>query len=219
MKIAIDVDNVLVDTTQCVIDYINKHLPNLNLTIEDIKSYYIENALPEEYRWIVPIVFEQSEMWRNVKLIDGAAEAIEKLYNDGCEIYFATATTEHNFKKKVGFLTRSFPFFPDGYVKKHSISIKEKQLLGVDYLIDDCSSHFTGDHTYKSILFDYPWNRDFNGLDIKKSVWRCYDWKEIYYTINCLEGNVNWFEDGAILSNEIYPNCKRKVKVNVRKKN
>ena len=221
MKIAIDIDNVLVDTTQCVIDYINKRLPNLNLTMDDIKSYYIENALPEEYKWIVPIVFEQSEMWREVKLIKDAAIFVEKLYNHEAEIYFATATTEQNFKKKVGFLTRSFPFFPEGYVRKHSISIKEKQLLGVDYLIDDYLSNFTGDHTYQSILFDYPWNRNFEGMDMRSSIWRCSNWSQIYNTIGYISGEPNWYGNFSpyIQIGHREDIGKKKVKVNVRRKN
>lgn len=181
MIVALDIDNVIVDTTANVVDYINERLPNINLKIEDITSYWIEGALPSEYRWIVEAAFEDRAMWKRVKLIDGAAEAIEKLYNEGCEIYFATATTANNFRKKVRFLERSFPFFPKDYVRRHAISIKNKQLLDVDYLVDDCTDNLTGRRRYKSICFDYPWNQDF--VDNGDTRRRAYNWSEIYSII------------------------------------
>lgn len=160
MKIAIDIDNVICNTTEEIIHFINERLPNVHLEMEDITNYWIEKALPEEYQWIVPLAFEQKEVWKKVKLIDGAAEYIQKLYEDGHEIYFATATTAENFRKKVGFLTRSFSFFPEDYVRMHSISIKHKQLLNVDVLIDDYLNNLLGERRYYSICFSYPWNQD-----------------------------------------------------------
>ena len=87
MKIAIDIDNVIQGTTIAVLDYINDRLPDVNLKMEDITSYWIENFVPEQYKWIVPLSFTDSSMWKNVRLIDGAARYIEKLYEEGFEIY------------------------------------------------------------------------------------------------------------------------------------
>ena len=184
MKIAIDVDNVLTDTTVQIIDFINNRLP-VELKMEDLTSYWIENALPEEYRWIVPLAFEQKAVWKKVRMIEGAAHYIQKLYEDGYEIYFATATTAENFRKKVGFLTRELNFFPKGYVRQHSISIKEKQLLNVDFLIDDCYEHFTNSPLYHGICFEYPWNRQFKSEQYmnENNVTFCKNWEEIYSAI------------------------------------
>lgn len=189
-KIAIDVDNVLCTTTQEIINFINKKIPNLNLKMEDITTYYIENALPDEFKWIVPFAFEQKEVWKNVQLIDGAAKYVEKLFSEGYELYFATATTPDNFRKKVKFLERSFPFLPEGYVRKNCISIKNKQLLNVDFLIDDCPANLTGKRSYTSICYAYPWN-DMEwkfGFDFgNKPFVRCNNWDEIYAAIKDFE--------------------------------
>lgn len=118
-------------------------------------------------------------------MIDGAAHYIRKLYEDGFEIYFATATTAENFRKKIGFLTRELNFFPEGYVRQHAISIKKKQLLDVDFLIDDCYDHFTDAPPYYGICFEYPWNKKYNTEEWtgKNRVIFCKDWKEIYHSI------------------------------------
>ena len=181
MRVAFDVDNVLCNTTECVLDYINEWLAGTDLKIEDLKSYWIEDALPERYKWVVPLAFQQSEMWKNVKMIDGAAAAIEKLYNDGYKIFFATATTAENFRKKLSFLERNLPFFPKGYIKQNSISIKKKQLLNVDILVDDYLENLTGRRSYISLCYDYPWNKDYkeNG----DTFIRVYNWDDIYKEI------------------------------------
>lgn len=181
MRIAFDVDNVLCNTTECVINYINERIPTVNLKMEDIKEYWMEKALPEEYRWIVPLAFEQSDMWKNVKLIDGAAEVIEKLYREGHSIYFVTATTAENFRKKLSFLQRSFPFLSEHYIKWHSISIKEKQLLDLDVLVDDYQENLIGKRTYTSLCYDYPWNREIK--DNGDTFRRVYNWNQIYDVI------------------------------------
>lgn len=185
MKIAIDIDNVITNTTECVLQYINERLP-INLKMEDIKEYWMEKAIPEQFQWIAPMAFDDKAMWKRVRLIDGAAEVIEKLYKDGHEIYFATATTAENFRKKVGFLTRSFPFLPKDYVRMHAISIKKKQLLDVDVLIDDYSRNLEGPKRYNSICYDYPWNQDF--VDDRLRNFRIHNWNEIYDVINNISG-------------------------------
>lgn len=190
MKIAIDIDNVITNTAEGVLDYINERL-RTNIQISDIKEYWMESAVPEGYEWIVEQAFEDPKMWKKVTLIDGAAQYIQKLYEDGHEIYFATATTESNFRKKVSFLSRSFSFFPANYVKQHSISIKHKQLLNVDIMIDDYLNNLVGERSYLSICLAYPWNTgnaaagyDLCGRDF------CYarNWEDIYDIICETEG-------------------------------
>lgn len=190
MRIAIDIDNIITNTAEGVLLYINERL-NTNIQISDIKSYWMESAVPQGYEWIVEQAFEDPKMWKKVKLIDGAAQFIQKLYEDGHEIYFATATTEHNFRKKVGFLTRSFPFLPAGYVKQHAISIKNKQLLNVDVMIDDYLKNLTGERLYTSICLKYPWN---TGDAVKEYVaqdfWNFHyaeNWAQIYTIIRQLD--------------------------------
>lgn len=181
MKIGIDIDNVITNTVDGVLDYINERLP-VKLTIDDIKEYWMEAALPEQYRWVIPVAFEDPQMWKNVKMIEGAVHYIGKLYDDGHEIYFVTATTPNNFKKKIGFLERNLPFFPEGYVRRHAISIQEKQLLRLDILIDDCLDNLTGDKEYLGILFDYPWNRDRASKELSElyGIVRTYNWAMTY---------------------------------------
>ena len=192
MKIGIDIDNVISTTTISVINYINERLPDIKLQIENISTYWIEDAIPEGYKWIVDQSFHDSKMWKEVQLVNDCAIVIEKLFNKKNEIYFVTATSGDNVKKKINFLNRNFPFFPKGYIEKHFISIKEKQLLNIDFLVDDYLENLNGERLYKSICFDYPWNRITNYED-GKTFFRAKNWKEVYDIIEQIGGIKNGF--------------------------
>ena len=186
MRLTFDLDCVCVNTVDCVIDYINERLP-VNLKMENIISYNIESALPEQYRWIVEQSFNSPEMWKKVRLLPYCAEVLEKLYNEGFEIWFATSSLPQNLRKKINHLTRNLPFFPPNYVWQHTINIHDKYLLNVDIHVDDCLKHIIHpERTYWSIVFDYPWNR---GEEIDKTpcVTRAFDWLGVYERVHMIK--------------------------------
>ena len=170
MKIGIDIDNTVVNTAETIIDYINERLP-VNLCIDDIKQYYIEYALPDQFRWIVEAAFRDSLMWKKVKLIDGVYDALKEMYLAGHDIYFVTSSSPENFKKKVGHLERVFDFIPKHYVWSHSINIQEKQMLKLDVLIDDFMDNLTGDREYISVCIEYPWNHIIDDENFYRTKW------------------------------------------------
>ena len=180
MRIGIDLDNVVVNTTEAVIEYLNERVPNLHLKMDDIKEYWMEKNLPPGYSLLVQEAFESKHMWKKVKMIKGAKKFIRQLREDGHEIYFVTSSLPENLRKKIKHLTRELAFYDEDYVWKHTINIHKKQLINLDVLIDDCLDNLTGDKTYKSICFDYPWNRQ---VGFSEDMERCKDWAEIYETI------------------------------------
>ena len=181
MIIGIDIDNVITNTTECVLDYINERLPNVNFKVENVKEYWLEKIMPKGYEWIINQAFSDKQMWKKVELINGAAQYIRQLMFDGHEVYFVTSTTSDNFRKKIKFLQRNL-YLPPNYVENHTISIKKKQLLNIHFLVDDYLNNLTGNREYYSICLDYPWNRNFNDNDEEDFV-RVKNWEEIYYAI------------------------------------
>ena len=185
MKIAFDLDNVCVNTTERIIEYINERLP-VNLKMQDITTYSIEAALPEQYRWIVNAGFRDKEMWKGIKLLPQCANFISSLYSEGYDIYFATSSLPENLRKKINHLSRNMQFFPDGYIEKHTINISDKYLLNVDILVDDCLEHIANEkRNYWSIVVDYPWNRDKKTNAIPRII-RAKSWNDIYLAIHTI---------------------------------
>lgn len=186
MLIGVDIDGVLVDSPVKIVDYINERLP-LNLSIKDIKSYFIEDALPEQYRWIVNVAFKDSDFWRTVDMVDGAAKTLEKLYNEGETFFFVTSSLPENVRKKIKHLSRNLTFFPAEYIEYNTINIQQKQLLKLDCLIDDALHNLTGKREYKSICIDMPYNQHSGN---EPNFYRAKDWNEVYKHIQTIRSQM-----------------------------
>lgn len=184
MKIAIDLDNIVINTTETLVDYINERLP-INLKMDDITSYSIESALPDQYKWIVEAAFHDRLMWKEVKVIPEAIEVIEQIYNEGNSIWFATSSLPENLRKKINHLSRNLPFLPKDFVWRHTINLQDKSLLNVDVLIDDCLGHLLHpNRKYVGIVLDYPWNQTESNIP---NLLRAYSWWGIYDRIKTIE--------------------------------
>ena len=190
IKLGVDIDNICVNTTESLVEYINERVP-VNLKMSDITTYYIENALPDQYKWIVASGFRDRDMWKKVKLLQDCDVALNMLYDQGYEIYFVTSSLPENLRKKINHLSRNMQFFPKDYVWQKTINMQDKSLLNLDILIDDCLWHLLApNRLYKSICLDYPWNQ-VEETDEPNDFYRAYDWRQIYHLIKAIERSSN----------------------------
>lgn len=187
-RIGIDLDGTLVSTPESMVEYLNERLP-INLTIDDITSYYFEDFLPDQFKWLVDVGFKDPMFWKKVKFYDGAAEIVDRLYNEGYELYFVTSSLPQNLRKKINHLARNL-HIPKDYVEQHTINIQRKQLLSLDFMIDDALYQLVGaDRIYKSICIDKPYNQTDDWLI--PDFYRAYSWRDVYGYIKGIEREHN----------------------------
>lgn len=181
MIIGIDVDNVVCDTTFATLTqhYIDT---GEKLTLDDIKSYYIENYVSDDYKDDFHLIFYKKEMWRRVKVIPHCVEVIKRLHDRGDSIYFVTSTEPQNITKKARFLQRTFPFLD---IRKCLITTHCKQMISVDILIDDYEMNLING-SYFGILMDYPWNINFDEAEYD-NIYRVFDWLQVEPMIEHIE--------------------------------
>lgn len=183
MIIGIDVDNVVCDTTFATLTqhYIDT---GEKLTLDDIKTYYIENYVSDDYKDDFHLIFYKKEMWKRVKVIPHCVEVIKRLHDRGDSIYFVTSTESQNVTKKARLLQRTFPFLD---IRKCLITTHCKQMIKCDLLIDDCIDNVIN-ADYVSILLDYPWNStaifDEAAYD---NIYRVFDWLQVEPMIEYIE--------------------------------
>ena len=173
MIIGIDVDSTVCNTCQATLD---QHYADTGekLTLDDIKGYYIENYVSDDYKDDFHLIFYKKEMWKRVKVIPHCVEVIKRLHDRGEEIYFVTSTEPQNVTKKARFLQRTFPFLD---IRKCLITTHCKQMIGVDILIDDYEMNLING-SYFGILMDYPWNANFNDAS-DKNIYRVNNWLKV----------------------------------------
>lgn len=173
MKIAIDCDNVVCNTTESVL---RQHYADTGekLTLDDIKSYYIENYVGDDYKDDFHLIFFKKEMWKRVQVLPHCVEVVKRLHDKGNEIWFVTSTEPQNVAKKARFLQRTFPFLD---IRKRLITTHCKQMIKCDVLIDDYEENLKNG-SYFGVLMNYSWNRNFDDASDDK-IYRVFDWTQV----------------------------------------
>lgn len=174
MKILIDCDNILNNLAEVVLKTYNEDW-NDNLKIDDIVKYQIENFVKEPAKENFYKYFIQKRVWKQISSITDSIKYINKLREDGHELYLCTKTEPYNAYKKSEWCFRNYGFKP----RKNFLCVPDKTMVRGDILIDDCTANFGGQKC--SIALAYPWNEDFKADGITN--FRCNSWKDIYDTI------------------------------------
>src|SRR5574344_418797 len=197
MIIGVDIDNCLISTTEAVL---SQHYVDTGekLTLDDIKSYYIENHVSEEYRDDFHLIFLKKEMWKRAKVIPNCVEVIRRLHNQGHQIYFVTSTEAKNVAKKSSFLQRTFPFLD---IRKRLITTHCKQMINVDILIDDYEMNLING-SYFGILMNYSWNSNFDDASDDK-IYRVFDWTQVEPMIEYVQ-KVKYIKENKNATQEVY---------------
>ena len=191
MKIGIDIDNVISNFNEQLLEEYKKHDKELrNTGIINEKAEYIRKNM---FDWTDD---EEKEFYnsniekivKNLKVIDGAKEYIEKLKNDGHKIYIITGrdngeyTDPYNMTKE--WLEKSGIYYDkliltNAYKNQENGKTKKCLENDIDIMIDD-SVHICQDcieNSITTLLMDTPYNKN---VDIQ----RVYNWKEIYDFVN-----------------------------------
>lgn len=177
MVIVCDCDNVLNNLQETVVSLFNDR-NGTNYTLHDFHTYDIMNSLPMQDAISMKEMYAECDLYNFVKPVRGAQVAIEKLINNGHQIYIATDHPSATYGEKVAWIKKYFPCIDDA----HIICIKHKWLLRSDIMIEDCVENLLAKPFYDRILVDYPWNRHVK--DYAYNIRRCANWEQISDVIN-----------------------------------
>ncbi|MBO5479361.1 MAG: hypothetical protein J6A04_06735 [Clostridia bacterium] len=183
MKIGIDIDDVITDTSASMKDYIIKYDKNGELleNIEDImrgdaSTPFIEKFFAEHFLDIA----------RNAKVKENAARIIKKLLDSGHEIYLITARGE---KRKIfkGAEALTLDYLKSNHICYTNIIFDAVDKAGlckdyqIDLMIDDSIKHCEAvrNENIKSILFTSIVNKS-----LSTTVERVDNWLELEEKIN-----------------------------------
>ena len=206
MKIGIDIDNVISNFNDTLLNEYLIHDKTLrNNGIINKNAKYIRNGMfdwnEEEEKSFYKNNIER--IVKNLGIIEGAKEYIDKLHNDGHVIYIITGrdngeyTDPYNMTKN--WLDMKHIYYDnliltDSY-DKH---VKSKKCIEhhIDVMIDDSKRMCKDikDNGIRALLMDTPYNRDTNEFE------RVNSWKEIYNKLSNKKINV-------ILDTDIYNEC------------
>lgn len=179
MVILVDMDDVIENLSVTWIDFLNMKY-GTNVDRETVRDWDMSKAFPELTPEQVYSPLCDPELWRLVPPKDDAAKYMAKLINDGNEIYIVTNTDYRSVLVKMEeILFKYFPFIDWGHV----IITSNKQMIRGDVLVDD-GVHNLVNGEYEKILFDTPYNREFNAE--AHGMIRVSSWEEVYNVLTSL---------------------------------
>ena len=194
MNIGIDVDGVLVDLETKMLTYGTKFSVENNLNIEVKPEEYWET---KKFNWLAN---QEQEFWNKylVKYVreseprEFASEVIEKLMQEGNNIYIITARNEYGMPKEYYGKMQEFTkeWLDKNKIKYYKLIFKsDKEKLQccldnkVDIMIEDSPSNILDiSKKVKVIKYDCPYNQEVQNSNIIKA----YSWYHIYDIINKL---------------------------------
>lgn len=171
LTILFDADDTVENLCDCWIAMLNERY-GTSVTLEDVRDWDITLAFPTLTKEQVFGVLHDDELWRRITPIPGSVEVLQKLQQEGHQLYMVTASDYRTCKAKVERLLELFPFLDWG----HIIITSHKQMVHGDILIDDGPHNLVGGEYFK-ILFDRPHNRNYD--DAANGMLRLHTWEEI----------------------------------------
>jgi 5'(3')-deoxyribonucleotidase len=166
LKVGIDLDMVL-NTLNCKWVRQYNETYNDNLTLEDIKSWGIEEYVKPECGMDIFKILAIPGFFKDLEVQPNSQEIVEWL-QENYEIYVLSASHYAVCGDKGSWLQEKFPFIPYHNI----IFCHNKSLVHLDYLIDDYGKNletFTG----QGLLFDSHHNQAENRFPRMK------DWLEV----------------------------------------
>ena len=179
MLICIDVDNVICNLQEAVTKLFNER-HSTAYSLKDFADYNIENDIPIKDAIKMKAMYAESGIYDYVKPMSGAQKCVQKLINDGHQVYFVTNALPEIYKEKVAWIHTYFPFIDDA----HIAAMQHKWLIRSDIMIEDCLENLLAKPYYERIVIDYPWNRGVH--DFAYGIHRCNNWKQVMDVINKL---------------------------------
>lgn len=171
LTILFDADDTVENLCDCWIAMLNERY-GTSVTLEDVRDWDITLAFPTLTKEQVFGVLHDDELWRRITPIPGSVEVLQKLQQEGHQLYMVTASDYRTCKTKVERLLELFPFLDWG----HIVITSHKQMVHGDILIDDGPHNLVGGEYFK-ILFDRPHNRNYD--DAANGMLRLHTWEEI----------------------------------------
>lgn len=177
MVLCVDVDDVICNLQETVIKLFNDRFGS-NYKLNDFTEHNIMNILPLQDGTVMKDMYGESGLYNKVKPFPGAQEGLQKLINDGHQVYLVTAAIPKTYDEKVKFIHRYFPFIDDG----HIVCMKHKWMFKCDIMIEDNYETLITKPYYHRIVMDQPWNQ--STKDYARDIHRCYNWDDIVAAVN-----------------------------------
>ena len=174
IKVAIDLDGVIWDLVTPWVDTYNDIYKD-DVKKDELITYNISLYCNKATELELKNILGKKNFWRKVTPFKESIQYLGLLNNE-YDLYVATATSHITAFDKIDRFLYLFP-----YIKKEQIiCIHNKQLLNVDWMVDDCAENLYGGN-FNKILIDASYNRQCNDFVRAENLKDVYNLLKNYY--------------------------------------
>lgn len=179
LRIFLDSDDVVVDNIEEVLRRYNEEY-NQTLKIDQLTSWELDSF--KAHGTEILKYFVEPGFFRHLTIKEGAVETIQRLIEEGHDVFISTASNKVAIQDKLDFFEEYFPFIPYEQV----LPITRKDVLKGDIMLDDALHNLDASSCTHKIVFDKPWNE----ITSEEYI-RVHSWSEFYEIVKYIsEGNI-----------------------------
>lgn len=188
MKLFIDFDNTIANSSEVIVDMLNEHFDK-NENFEKLRKYDFSDLFPECSYWDIEKFFNSDEMFERLKIFPNMIETVDAFKDFFDEISIVTIGTKDNLENKKRFLKENNLELTFYGIENNGRSDKSSVDMHNSVFIDDHIGCLHSSNAKIKILMKNVENGEWNKVEPNDDIYVVNNWYEVYSIFDFIKKN------------------------------
>lgn len=188
MKLFIDFDNTIANSSEVIVDMLNEHFDK-NENFEKLRKYDFSDLFPECSYWNIEKFFNSDEMFERLKIFPNMIETVDAFKDFFDEISIVTIGTKDNLENKKRFLKENNLELTFYGIENNGRSDKSSVDMHNGVFIDDHIGCLHSSNAKIKILMKNVENGEWNKVEPNDDIYVVNNWYEVYSIFDFIKKN------------------------------
>lgn len=188
MKLFIDFDNTIANSSEVIVDMLNEHFGK-NENFEKLRKYDFSDLFPECSYWDIEKFFNSDEMFERLKIFPNMIETVDAFKDFFDEISIVTIGTKDNLENKKRFLKENNLELTFYGIENNGRSDKSSVDMNNGVFIDDHIGCLHSSNAKIKILMKNVENGEWNKVEPNDDIYVVNNWYEVYSIFDFIKKN------------------------------
>lgn len=188
MKLFIDFDNTIANSSEVIVDMLNEHFDK-NENFEKLRKYDFNDLFPECSYWDIEKFFNSDEMFERLKIFPNMIETVDAFKDFFDEISIVTIGTKDNLENKKRFLKENNLELTFYGIENNGRSDKSSVDMHNGVFIDDHIGCLHSSNAKIKILMKNVENGEWNKVEPNDDIYVVNNWYEVYSIFDFIKKN------------------------------
>lgn len=188
MKLFIDFDNTIANSSEVIVDMLNEHFDK-NENFEKLRKYDFSDLFPECSYWDIEKFFNSDKMFERLKIFPNMIETVDAFKDFFDEISIVTIGTKDNLENKKRFLKENNLELTFYGIENNGRSDKSSVDMHNGVFIDDHIGCLHSSNAKIKILMKNVENGEWNKVEPNDDIYVVNNWYEVYSIFDFIKKN------------------------------